>query len=87
MEAEPVEEQERGVKEKVKDFVLEKLQRLQAFLALFPMLLSSAVFNVGTIALAISVLGWHSLWFIFSSLLLHLFLTLLIQSLVRFALD
>ena len=74
METEPEEEQERGVKEKVKDFVLEKLQRLRAFLALFPMLLSSAVFNVGTIALAISVLGWHSLWFIFGSLLLHLFL-------------
>ena len=57
METEPEDKQERGVKEKVEDFVLEKLQRLQAFLALFPMLLSSAVFNVGTIALAVSVLG------------------------------
>jgi len=73
-ETEPIEEQERGVKEKVKDFVLEKLQRLQSFLALFPLLLSSAVFNVGTMALAISVLGRHSLWFIFGSLLLHLLL-------------
>ena len=74
METETEEEQERGVKEKVKDFVLEKLQRLQGFLALFPLLLSSAVFNVGTMALAISVLNWHSLWFIFGSLLLHFLL-------------
>ena len=62
------------MKEKVKDFVVEKLKLLQAFLSLFPLLVSSAVFNVGTMALAVSVLGWHSLWFLIGSLLLHLLL-------------
>ena len=68
------EEDERDTKEKVKDFVVEKLKLLQAFFSLFPLLVSSVVFNVGTMALAISVLGWHSLWFIIGSLLLHLLL-------------
>ena len=68
------EQDERDAKEKAKDYVVEKLQLLQAFFSLFPLLVSSAVFNVGTMALAISVLGWHSLWFLISSLLLHLLL-------------
>ena len=73
---EETEEDVRGVKEKVKDSVVEKLQLLQDFFSLFPLLLSSAVFNVGTMALAISVLGLHSLWFLIGSLLLHLLLFL-----------
>ena len=72
--AEETEEDERDMKGKVKDFVVEKLKLLQAFFSLFPLLVSSVVFNVGTMALAISVLGWHSLWFLIGSLLLHLLL-------------
>ena len=68
------EEDSRSVKEKVQDFAAEKFQQLQAFIKLFPLLLSSVVFNVGTMALAISVLGWHCLWFLYSLLVLHLVL-------------
>jgi len=73
-EAEEDTEDSRDTKEKVKDFVVKKFQLLKAFFNLFPLLVSSVVFNVGTMALAISVLGWHSLWFLIGSLLLHLLL-------------
>ena len=63
-----------GVVEKLKNFVAKKLQLLRAICDLFPLLLSSVIFNVGTMALAISVLGWHSVWFLIGSLLLHLVL-------------
>ena len=63
-----------GVVEKLKNFVAKKLQLLRAICHLFPLLLSSVIFNVGTMALAISVLGWHSVWFLIGSLVLHLVL-------------
>ena len=64
----------RGLRQKILDFVVEKVQVVQSFFQLFPLLLSSAVFNIGTMALAISLLGWQALWFLFGSLFLHLVL-------------
>ena len=64
----------RGLRQKILDFVVEKFQVVQSFFRLFPLLLSSAVFNIGTMALAISLLGWQALWFLFGSLFLHLVL-------------
>ena len=73
-EEETDEDAPRGLKQKILDFVVEKVQVVQSFFQLFPLLLTSAVFNIGTMALAISILGWQALWFLFGSLFLHLVL-------------
>ena len=73
-EEETDDEASRGLKQKILDFVVEKVQVVQSFFQLLPLLLSSAVFNIGTMALAISILGWQALWFLFGSLFLHLVL-------------
>jgi hypothetical protein len=59
-------------KQKIVKFFKGKFQLIKNFFILFPFLFTSAVFNVGTIALAITVIGLHSITFLLISLGSHL---------------
>ena len=58
--------------QKIKAFFNDKLELLMNFFLLFPLLVSSAIFNIGTLALVIPVLGIYSVAFGTTSLFLNL---------------
>ena len=74
---EKCDEEKRTTKEKLREMVTKLLETLKKFLAALPLILSSLVFNTGTLVLTIIVTEWVSAVYIVLVLLLNMIVSFL----------
>ena len=82
-EKEEEEEQPKTCCQKLKKTVKEKVQLVKTFCALFPILFTSGVFNIGTISLAIVVLSFNAFFFLGIAFVINLAIFLTVSCLLR----
>ena len=82
-EKEEEEEQPTTCCQKLKKTVKEKVQLVKTFCALFPILFTSGVFNIGTISLAIVVLSFNAFFFLGIAFVINLAIFLTVSCLLR----